>query len=146
MITTFLWFKAFHIIFMVIWFFGLFYICRLFVYHVQNWKDPLEAKTFTLMERRLIYIVMYPAMVLTLVFGLLMVSMVRSILAQPWFIIKLAGILGLMIYHFYTAYVHSRMLDGKRPLSEKACRVINEVPIVLLILIVVMSVLRPSFS
>ncbi len=144
MVELYLWLKAFHIIFMVAWFAGLFYIFRLFVYHIQNWEDPREAKTFSLMERRLIYIIMYPAMILTLVFGFLMVAMAPSIMAQTWFIIKLAGVMGLMAYHFFATSIHTKMLDGKRPLSEKMCRIVNEVPTVLLIIIVIMVVIRPG--
>ncbi len=144
MITAYLWFKAFHIITMVAWFAGMFYIFRLFVYHIQNWDDPREAKIFSIMERRLIYIIMYPAMVLTLVFGALMVTMAPSIMSQPWFQAKLAGVLGLMAYHFFATSIHGKMLDGHRPLSERACRIINEVPTLLLILIVIMVVIRPG--
>jgi len=144
MVATYLWFKALHLIFMVAWFAGLFYIFRLFAYHVKNWDDPRQAKTFSLMERRLLYIIMYPAMVLTLVFGFLMIAMAPAILAERWFQIKLAAVLGLMAYHFYATVIQGKMLDGEQPLTEKTSRIINEVPTVLLIIIIIMVVIRPG--
>jgi putative membrane protein len=143
-VALYLWLKALHIIFMVAWFAGLFYIFRLYVYHIQNFDDPNQRQTFETMERKLLYVIMYPAMILTLLFGFLMVAMAPSILAMPWFQIKLAGVFGLMAYHFYATGIHNRLREGQRPLSEKACRIINEVPTVLLILIIIMVVIKPG--
>ena len=141
---TYLWFKTLHLIFMVAWFAGLFYIFRLFVYHVQNWDEPKQRQTFEVMERKLLFIIMYPAMILTLLFGFFMVAKAPAALRQFWFQVKLAAVLGLMAYHFYATYVHQQMQAGLRPLSEKACRMINEVPTLLLILIMIMVTIRPG--
>ena len=141
--NTYQWFKALHLIFMVAWFAGLFYIFRLFVYHVQHQDKPELAKVYSVMERKLIFLIMYPAMVLNLLFGLFMIAEAPSTLAQPWFQIKALGILGLIGYHALAAYVHSRMLNGEYPLTAKACRMINEVPAILLVTIVLLAVLKP---
>lgn len=139
------WYKALHIIFMVAWFAGLFYIFRLFVYHVKNLNDAKQAATFVTMERKLISVIMFPAMLLTIVFGLLMVARAPTVLVQPWFLAKMAGVLGLIAYQFFAVGVHRQLADGHKPLSEKACRLINEVPTVLLIVIVIMAVIKPGF-
>lgn len=141
--NTYQWFKAFHLIFMVAWFAGLFYIFRLFVYHVKH-RDKAElAKVYSVMERKLIFLIMYPAMVLNLLFGLLMIAQAPSTLAQPWFQIKALGILALIGTHAFAAYVHSCMLRGDYPVTEKTCRLINEVPMILLVVIVLLAVLKP---
>ncbi len=141
---SYLWLKAFHLIFMVAWFAGLFYIFRLFVYHVQQWDDPRQRQTFETMERKLLMIIMWPALILTVIFGFLLTSKAPRVLLQPWFQIKLAAVLGLIVYQIYAGHIHSQMREGLKPLSEKACRIINEVPTLLLFIIIIMVVVRPG--
>ena len=140
-----LWSKTLHIIFMVAWFAGLFYIFRLFIYHLKNLDDARQAATFVTMERKLITVIMFPAMLLTIGFGLLMVAQAPTVLVQPWFRAKMAGVLGLVAYQFFAVGVHRQLADGHKPLSEKACRLINEIPTILLILIVIMAGIKPGF-
>jgi protoporphyrinogen IX oxidase len=121
--------KALHLIFMVAWFSGLFYIFRLFVYVV--------------MERRLLFGIMHPAMFFTLAFGFTLLVKNPEFLQHGWIHAKLLAIFGLIGYQAYAGYVRRRMAHGIYPLSEKACRIINEVPTVLLIVIVLLAVLRP---
>lgn len=136
-------FKAIHIIFMVAWFAGLFYIFRLYVYHIQNFDKPELTKVYAVMERRLIFVIMFPAMILTFLFGILMLAMAPTLIQQTWFLVKLAGICLLLAYHFYAVSVQSRLEAGEKPLTARACRFINEVPTVLLIVIVLVAVLKP---
>jgi protoporphyrinogen IX oxidase len=141
---TYLWFKAFHLIFMVAWFAGLFYIFRLFVYHVKFKDQKNMAEAYTLMERKLLYMIMHPSMLFTIVFGGLMLWKNPVLLKQGWLHAKLAAVLGLIAYQIYAGKVHKRMARGEYPLSEKACRMINEVPTILLIGIVLLAVLKPG--
>ena len=144
LVNVYQWYKALHIIFMVAWFAGLFYIFRLFVYHVKQLDNEVQSAVFTTMESKLLLIIMFPAMLLTLLFGLLMVVMAPTVLVQGWFLLKMAGVLGLIAYQFFAFSVHRQLAEGTKPLSEKACRIINEVPTVLLILIVIMAVVKPG--
>jgi protoporphyrinogen IX oxidase len=138
-----LWLKAFHLIAMVAWFAGLFYIFRLFVYHVKHREEANVAAAYTVMERKLIFMIMHPAMALTLIFGIWMLVENPAIFAQKWIHWKLTLILVLIGYQIYAGRVHKKMAAGIYPLSEKACRLVNEVPTVLLIGIVLLAVFRP---
>lgn len=140
----FLWFKALHIIFVIAWYAGLFYIFRLFVYHVKYFDKPEMAQAYSLMERKLLYIIMMPAMVLTFLFGFLMLTQVPLVLTKTWFIVKMGAVLVLLAYQIYAVHIHNSLADGVKPLSERACRIINEVPTVMLFLIVIMAVIKPS--
>lgn len=138
-----LWIKSFHIIFMVAWFAGLFYIFRLFVYHVK-FKDRVEmAEAYSLMEKKLLYTIMHPAMLLTLGFGITLIILNPTLLKAPWLHFKLVGVALLIAYQIFAGIVHKRFKNGKYILSEKACRLINEVPALLLIMIVLLVILKP---
>jgi putative membrane protein len=138
-----LYFKSFHLISMVAWFAGLFYIFRLYVYHVKFKDQPLMAQAYTLMEKKLLYIIMHPAMLLTLIFGIAMIVMNPTLIHQGWLQAKLGAVLLLIAYQIYAGKVHKRFARGEYFLSEKACRMINEIPTLLLIIIVLLAVLKP---
>lgn len=141
---SYLWIKAFHIIFMVAWFAGLFYIFRLFVYHAKHRANTEIAAAYSVMERKLLYIIMHPAMTLTLIFGILLITMNPSVLYAGWFRFKLIAV-GLLIgYQTLAGFTHKKFSQGQYVFSEKACRMINEVPTILLILIVILVVVKPS--
>ncbi len=139
-----LWLKAFHIIFMVAWFAGLFYIFRLFVYHAKFRGQENMRQAYALMERKLLYIIMHPAMLLTLLIGLLLIALNPSVLRAPWFHAKLLGVALLIGYQIFAGITAKRFARGDFFLSEKACRFINEVPTLLLIAIVILVVLKPG--
>lgn len=139
-----LWLKAFHIIFMVAWFAGLFYVFRLFVYHAKFKDQDNMRQAYALMERKLLYIIMHPAMLLTLLFGLLLISLNPSVLRAPWFHLKLFAVALLIGYQVFAGIVAKRFARGDFFLSERACRFINEVPTILLIVIVIMVVVKPG--
>lgn len=139
-----LWIKAFHLIFMVAWFAGLFYIFRLFVYHVKFKDQQNMAEAYTLMERKLLYVIMHPAMLLTIGFGVTMLVMNPALLKMPWMHAKLTLAALLIAYQIYAGITHKRFARGDFRLSEKACRILNEVPTLLLIGIVLLAVLKPG--
>lgn len=140
---TYLWLKAFHLIFMVAWFAGLFYIFRLFVYHVQHRSEPAVTATLTVMERKLIRFIIHPAMGMTILFGLLLIRENPAVLTAPWFWAKLGAVFFLIAYQIFAAMTHNRFSRNDYFLSERNCRIINEIPTVLLIVIILLVVLKP---
>ena len=138
------WLRALHVIAVVTWFAGLFYIFRLFVYHVENAGDDKVLRVLEVMERRLYRGICWPAMVLTTLFGVLLWSSnIHGYLATGWFKVKLVALVALFGYHFYSGRVRKQLAAGTCRLTSKQCRMINEVPTVLLIVIVVMAVVKP---
>ncbi len=138
------WLRALHIIAVVTWFAGLFYIFRLFVYHVENAGDRAVIDVLRVMERRLYRGICMPAMVLTTTFGVWLWSSGWNVyLAQGWFRLKLGALLFLFGYHFYAGKVRRDLEAGRCRLTSRQCRLINEVPTVLLLLIVIMAVVKP---
>lgn len=139
-----LWLKTLHIIAVVAWFAGLFYIFRLFVYHVKHRDNPAIAQAYAEMERKLLYIIMHPAMLMTLLFGILLITQNPAVLYASWFHIKLGLVLLLIGYQIFAGVTQRRFARGDFFLSERACRMINEVPTILLIGIVILAVLKPG--
>ena len=134
--------KSLHIIFMVTWFAGLFYLPRLFVYHAKFRDKPEMREAYALMERKLLYIIMHPAMALTILFGLLLIFQNPAVLRAAWFHAKLLLVLFLAGYQVFAGITRKRFARGDFFLSERACRVINEVPTFLLIAIVILVVVK----
>ncbi len=138
------WLRALHIIFVVTWFAGLFYIFRLFVYHVENATDRGVTGLLEVMERRLYRGICWPAMVLTTVFGVWLWSRNFSgYLASGWFHVKLTALVALFGYHFYSGKVRKDLAAGRCTLTSKQCRLINEVPTAILLTVVIMAVVKP---
>lgn len=135
--------KALHIISVVAWFAGLFYIFRLFVYHHQNSANGPSCQMLSTMERRLLYAIIFPANAMTLLSGTALVSASTGFLAQNWFWAKISLVVFLLLYQLLAWRTFCRFRRGDFYLSEKACRVINEIPTVLLIGIVFLVVLKP---
>jgi protoporphyrinogen IX oxidase len=139
-----LWLKAFHLIAMVAWFAGLFYIFRLFVYHVKHKNNPEITQAYVEMERKLIYIIIHPAMLMTILFGILLISQNPPVLRASWFHLKLALVLLLIGYQIFAGITQKRFARGDFFLSERACRIINEVPTLILIAVVILAVIKPG--
>jgi putative membrane protein len=135
-----LWLKAFHIVFVVTWFAGLFYLPRLFLYHAAA-TDTVSIERFQTMEKRLFGIMTIGA-TLTLLFGISILSVVPGLLQAGWLHAKLTLVLALIAYHGY-CYVLMRDLRNGRKRSSTWYRVFNEVPSVLLIAVVVLVVVKP---
>ncbi len=138
------WMRALHIIGVVTWFAALFYIFRLYVYHVENAGKREVTSLLEVMERRLYRGICWPAMVLTTVFGVLLWSSnFAGYMQSGWFHVKLTALVFLFGYHFYSGKVRKDLAAGTCTLTSKQCRLINEVPTVLLLTIVTMAVVKP---
>jgi protoporphyrinogen IX oxidase len=136
-----LWLKAFHVIFVVTWFAGLFYLPRLFVYHVTTTDTP-SLERFVVMERRLFGIMTIGA-TLAAVFGLSMIAEAPSYLAAGWLHVKLALVALLIAYHVWCHQLMVSLRLGKNLHSERWYRLFNEAPALLLIAIVILAVVKP---
>jgi len=140
-----LWLKALHLIFMVTWFAGLFYLPRLFVYHAMS-DDETSIERFKLMERKLFFGIMTPGAVLTLTFGLSMLatdawSAWTTVL---WLKIKLVLVIALLAYHAWCAKLLADFRQDRNRHGHVWYRWFNEVPVVFLVAIVLLAVLRPA--
>lgn len=138
-----LWIKAFHIIFMVTWFSGLFYLPRLFVYHAQSMDETSNAR-FKIMERKLFFGIMTPGAVLTIFFGLWILSYnFAGYMHMLWLHIKLSLVLLLIVYHIYLGKLLFDFKHDKNKHSHVFYRWINEIPVLFLIAIVILAVVKP---
>lgn len=136
-----LWIKAFHVIFMVTWFAGLFYLPRLFIYHFDV-RAPDEHQRFCTMERRL-YGIMTIGMVLTWAFGIWMLTVFPDFLRTGWLHVKLALVIALSGYHGWLKVNLRKFAAGTPSHSSRFWRIANEVPAVALIAIVILVVVKP---
>lgn len=135
--------KAFHIIFMVTWFSGLFYLPRLFVYHAEA-QDATSIARFKIMERKLYYGITTPGALLTIFCGLWMVSEnITVYMHLPWFHIKLGLVALLILYHIYLGFLVHRFRNDRNKHSHRYYRFINELPVILLAAIVIMVIVKP---
>lgn len=139
----FIWIKAFHIISMVAWFAGLFYLPRLFVYHATA-TDDISNERFKIMEKKLYRYIMTPAMLLTLIFGIWMLLHSMSFyMTQPWMHVKLTLVFLLIGYHHMCGAYVKKFAKNANMRTAKFYRWFNEVPTVALILIVILAVVKP---
>jgi putative membrane protein len=136
-----LWFKALHLIFMVTWFAGLFYLPRLYVYHAMS-DDQASIDRFKIMQRKLYFGIMTPGMVLTLVFGIGLLFY-SNYLEQLWVQIKLGLIAVLVIYHIHCGKLLLDFKHDRNRHSHVYFRWYNEFPVIFLIAIIFLAVLRP---
>lgn len=137
--------KAFHIICMVAWFAGLFYLPRLFVYHVDT-QDDISLARFKIMERRLYYGIAWPAAILTIVLGLWLLCYNSAYyLKAGWMHAKIALVLALVAYHLSCGHFLRHFKENKNVKSSFFYRIFNEIPTLFLISIVLLVVLKPEF-
>lgn len=139
-----LYVKAFHIIFMVAWFAGLFYLPRLFVYHADC-QDEAGLSRFKVMERRLFYAIMTPAALVTSLLGLWMLYEYAWAVYQEslWLHIKLGLVVALLIYHFFCWRWMRAFANNTNIHSSRFFRLVNEVPTIFLLIIVILAVAKP---
>ncbi len=139
------WIKALHVISMVAWMAGLFYLPRLFVYHAEKAVPGSDLdRTFRVMEERLMRVIMRPAMVATWTFGLLLlVSGVVDFRADLWIYPKLAAVVALTGFHEWLAARQKDFAAGCNKVSGRGYRIANEAPTLALVVIVVMVIVRP---
>ena len=137
-----LWIKALHIIAVISWMAGLLYMPRLFIYHTDAEPGSVQSETFKVMEQRLMKVIMRPAMVLTWVFGLYL-SWSMYAFQGGWLHAKIALVVLLTAYHEYLGRaMRTYAADGPRR-TARFWRMMNEVPTVLMILIVILVVIKP---
>ena len=145
-------FKALHLIFVVTWFAGLFYIVRLFVYHVealesgQGAAGQVLAQQFVLMERRLWYGIAWPSCVLALLCGGAMIHHFLPLANYPWLVAKLCWVAGLLLYHLCCGHLYRKLVLGQCPYSSTQLRLWNELATVFLVAIVFLAVLKDSLA
>lgn len=137
------WFKALHIIAVICWMVGLFYLPRLFVYHSKVQIGSEMDKTFQIMEKKLLRIIMNPAMILSIVFGLLNAKIYGFGALGLWFHIKMTAVLLLVLFHAFLSRQRRAFEAGKNIYSEKFYRIINEVPTLCMIVAIIMVVIKP---
>ena len=136
------WLKALHIIAVIAWMAGMLYLPRLFVYHCEADPGSRQSETFKVMERRLLKAIINPAMIATWILGLWL-AWSGGWFSEPWLHVKLALVLGMSAVHgMLSRYVRDFASDRNRK-SQKFYRIINEVPTILMILIVLLVVLKP---
>lgn len=135
-----LWIKAWHIIFMVTWFAGLFYLPRLFVYHAMS-EDGVSRERFKVMERKLFYGIMTPGAILTIAFGAWL--WLGYGITGGWLMAKLVLVAGLVIYHLYCGKLLTDFKHDRNTHSHVYYRWFNEVPVIALIAIILLVELKP---
>lgn len=140
-----LWLKAFHIIFMVTWFAGLFYLPRLFVYHAMS-DDQASKERFKIMERKLFYGIMTPGAILTVIFGLSMIwhNGWDIYIRAGWMHTKLTLVVILIGYHIYCGKIVTAFKNDQNTRGHVFYRWFNEFPVLILIGVVILAVIRPG--
>ena len=142
--NTYLLFKSLHLISVISWMAGLLYLPRIFVYHAQNNSQPIISEVFKVMEKKLFFYIMTPAMILSWLFGLLLIHEIGfEQLGQTWMILKLAFVVLLTIYHFFLGSILNQFKLNLNEYSHKFFRYINEIPTILLILIIFVVIFKP---
>ena len=137
-------FKSIHLISVISWMAGLLYLPRIFVYHSQNIDEIKTSEIFKVMERKLYFYIMTPAMSLSWLFGLLLIHSVGfEQLGQTWMVLKIVFVLLLTLYHFYLGKILKQFNINQNKRSHKFYRYINEIPTILLILIVFVVIFKP---
>ncbi len=137
------WLRAAHVISFISWMAGLLYLPRLFVYHTLVCPESEASETFKIMERKLIRIIMYPAMVSTWIFGILLLLANPALFYEFWMQIKLVFVTLLTGFHFMLAHWRIKFEADANTNSENFYRFANEVPTILMIIIVIMAVIEP---
>ena len=142
--NTYLFFKSLHLIAVISWMAGLLYLPRIFVYHSQNNDKPLVSDVFKVMEKKLFFYIMTPAMILSWVFGLILIHEIGfDKLGQTWMILKLIFVTLLTFYHFYLGRILRQFKEDLNTYTHKFYRLINEIPTLLLILIIFVVIFKP---
>ena len=142
--NTYLLFKALHLIAIISWMAGLLYLPRIFVYHSETLNNEDKNNTFKIMERRLFLYIMNPSMILSWLFGLLLLhSIGLNSLKEFWLITKLILVVSLTFYHFFLFKCLRSFSENNNTHSPRFFRIINEVPTILLIAIIFVVVFKP---
>ena len=142
--NTYLLFKSLHLIAVISWMAGLLYLPRIFVYHVENIEKKEATNIFEVMEKRLFFYIMRPAMILSWVFGLVLIYLNGiEIFSQVWFQIKIVLMIFLSAYNDYLVKCLVALKNSTNTKSAKFFRIINEIPTVILIIVVFLAIFKP---
>ena len=142
--NLYLLFKSLHLIAIISWMAGLLYLPRIFVYHVENKEKKEATDIFEVMEKRLFFYIMRPAMIFTWIFGLILIYLNGvEIFSQLWIQIKIVLVVLLSVYNDYLGKCLRSLKNNTNTRSSKFFRIINEVPTILLILIVFIVIFKP---
>ena len=136
--------KIFHLISLISWMAGLLYLPRLFVYHTKIVKNKTTNELFKVMERRLLVYIMNPAMIVSWIFGVLLIHTIgMDNFGSLWLQLKLIFVIILTIYHFFLFQCLRKFVENNNSFSAKFYRIINEIPTILLIGIILVVVFKP---
>ena len=142
--NTYLLFKSLHLIAVISWMAGLLYLPRIFVYHSQNNTQTIISEVFKVMEKKLFYYIMTPAMILSWIFGLILIHEIGfDKLGQKWMILKFIFVVLLTLYHLYLGKILGQFKLDSNKHSHRFYRYINEIPTLLLILIIFVVIFKP---
>ena len=136
------WLKSAHIIFVIFWMAGLFMLPRFFVYHQESPQGSEEESRWVERERRLVRIILNPAMIIVWIVGLLLTWHIGAF-SEGWFHLKLLAVLGLSAYHGWMVGYARRLQAGERRLSGRTLRLVNEVPGLAAVIIVILAIIKP---
>ena len=137
-------FKSLHLIAVISWMAGLLYLPRIFVYHVENYQKKETAQIFEIMERKLYFYIMRPAMIISWLLGILLIYQIGfDTFSQLWLQIKIFLVIILTAYHEYLGKCLNSLIDGSNTKSSRFFRIINEIPTIILILTVFIVIFKP---
>ena len=137
-------FKSLHLISVISWMAGLLYLPRIFVYHAENSDNKKISDVFKIMEKKLYFYIMTPAMILSWIFGLLLIHSIGfQQLVQTWMVLKIIFVIFLTLYHFYLGKTLNQFKFDQNIHSHKFFRLINEIPTIFLTLIIFVVIFKP---
>ena len=139
-----LWIKSLHLISIIAWMAGLLYLPRLFVYHCEAELNSDKSETFKIMEHRLLRLIMNPAMIGTIIFGCILIGILHEeIFISYWFYVKISLVIILILSHMFMVKCFKSFQKDKNIYSSKFYRIFNEVPTILMICIIIITVVKP---
>ena len=141
--SIYLWIKAVHLIAVIAWMAGMMYLPRLFVYHHQSEKGGEAERYFIAMERRLLKGIINPSMIAVWILGIAMLIAVPQTLSSGWFHVKFTLVIAISGVHGFYASAQRKFAAGERPRTERFWRIMNEVPFVMLIVVVFLVIVKP---
>ena len=139
--SVYLWVKVFHVMFMVAWMASLLYLPRLFVYHADKVKDKITSETFKIMEHRLYYFIGTPSLVLVWSTGLYLAYVLGI---YGWLVIKFFAVIIMTLYHIWLSTFLKKFKSDSNSKSSNFFRKINEIPFLILLIILVMVIIKPE--
>ena len=138
--------KSLHLIAVISWMVGLLYLPRLFVYHNESMQKSDLDKTFLIMEYRLYHYIMNPALILTSLFGLYLLNQSQYLLSENYFLLKSILVFLLVVFHVYLYFLYKDFKKGYRFKTTNFYRIINEIPTILMIIVIILVFVKPDLQ